>query len=74
MTTTNDTSLALLRAVCESPDDDTPRLVLADWLEENGEPERAEFIRIGVEIAMNRADDHDDDWKMRANLEHNTNL
>lgn len=26
--------LALLRAVCESPKDDTPRLVLCDWLEE----------------------------------------
>ena len=29
---------ALLRAVCENPDDDTPRLVFADWLDENGEP------------------------------------
>jgi uncharacterized protein (TIGR02996 family) len=29
---------ALLRAVCENPDDDTPRLVFADWLEEHGEP------------------------------------
>ena len=37
---------ALLRAVCENPDDDTPRLVFADWLDENGEPERAEFIRL----------------------------
>src|SRR5262249_34905741 len=32
------------------PDDDTPRLVLADWLEENGEPERAEFIRIQCQL------------------------
>jgi uncharacterized protein (TIGR02996 family) len=39
----------LLRAVCESPDDDTPRLVFADWLDENGEPERAEFIRVQIE-------------------------
>lgn len=38
----------LLRAVCENPDDDTPRLVFADWLDENGEPERAEFIRTQV--------------------------
>jgi uncharacterized protein (TIGR02996 family) len=42
---------ALLRAVCESPDDDTPRLVFADWLDEHGEPERAEFIRVQIELA-----------------------
>jgi uncharacterized protein (TIGR02996 family) len=34
-----------LRAIREDPDDDTVRLVYADWLTENGEPERAEFIR-----------------------------
>ena len=36
----------LLRTVIESPDDDAPRLVFADWVEEHGEPERAEFIRL----------------------------
>ncbi len=35
VTTTTDET-ALLRAVCESPMDDAPRLVYADWLEENG--------------------------------------
>jgi uncharacterized protein (TIGR02996 family) len=40
---------ALFRAVCEQPWEDTPRLVYADWLEENGRPERAEFIRIRCE-------------------------
>jgi uncharacterized protein (TIGR02996 family) len=30
-------------------DDDTPRLVYADWLEENGQDERAEFIRLQVQ-------------------------
>jgi len=39
---------ALLRAVCENPDDDTPRLVFADWLEEHGEEARAEFIRVQI--------------------------
>lgn len=29
--------LALLRAVLESPDDDAPRLVLADWHDEQGD-------------------------------------
>src|SRR5262245_58469116 len=37
---------ALLWAVIEALDDDAPRLVYADWLEERGEPERAEFIRV----------------------------
>ena len=32
-------------------DDDTPRLVYADWLDENGQPERAEFIRVQCELA-----------------------
>jgi uncharacterized protein (TIGR02996 family) len=40
---------ALLRAVCEFPDDDTPRLVFADWLQEHGEDARAEFIRLQIE-------------------------
>src|SRR5262245_46948004 len=41
---------ALLRAVCDNPDDDTPRLVFADWLQENGEEERAEFIRLQIKF------------------------
>src|SRR5437764_7748083 len=36
---------ALLAAIAANPDDDTPRLVFADWLEENGEPHWAGFIR-----------------------------
>lgn len=42
---------ALLRAVLERPDDDTPRLVYADYCEEHGDPERGEFIRVQVETA-----------------------
>lgn len=40
--------LALLAAICEHPDDDTPRLVFADYLEEIGEDARGEFIRLQV--------------------------
>ncbi len=36
---------AFLRAIFDAPDDDTPRLVYADFLEENGEEERAALIR-----------------------------
>jgi uncharacterized protein (TIGR02996 family) len=42
---------AFLEAIREHPDDDTHRLVYADWLEENGNPERAEFIRVQTELA-----------------------
>lgn len=36
---------ALLRAILAEPAEDTPRLVFADWLDEHGEPARAETIR-----------------------------
>ena len=40
-----------LRAICENPDDDAPRLIYADWLDENGDSERAEFIRLQIGIS-----------------------
>jgi uncharacterized protein (TIGR02996 family) len=46
-----DERVALMRAVCEHPDEDTPRLVFADWLQENGEPKYAEFVRLQVRHA-----------------------
>src|SRR5262249_21777680 len=36
---------AFVRAVREVPEEDGPRLVYADWLDEHGRHERAEFIR-----------------------------
>ena len=42
---------ALVRAICEFSDDDTPRLLYADFLEENGEVERAGFVRAQIELA-----------------------
>jgi uncharacterized protein (TIGR02996 family) len=38
----------LLRAVLENPAEDTVRLVFADWCDENGEGQLAEFIRCAV--------------------------
>src|SRR4051794_23075081 len=40
-----------LRAIVEDPEDDAPRLVYADWLDEHGDPARAEFIRVQVRLA-----------------------
>jgi uncharacterized protein (TIGR02996 family) len=39
------TQEALLAAVLANPEDDLPRLVYADWCDENGQGERAEHIR-----------------------------
>jgi uncharacterized protein (TIGR02996 family) len=41
---------ALFQTILEHPDDDAPRLVFADWLEEHGQAERAEFIRLQIEV------------------------
>jgi uncharacterized protein (TIGR02996 family) len=42
---------AFLQAIVENPDDDTPRLVYADWLDEHGDADHAEFIRLQVRLA-----------------------
>src|SRR5262249_46481415 len=41
----------LLQAIREAPDDDAPRLVYADWLDDHNEPQRAELIRVQCELA-----------------------
>lgn len=48
---------AFLRAIHANPDDDTPRLVYADWLAETGDPDRGEFIRVQCDLArLDQAD------------------
>jgi uncharacterized protein (TIGR02996 family) len=50
--TTHD--LAFLEDIALHPNDDTPRLIYADWLEDRAEPDdadRAEFIRVQIELA-----------------------
>ncbi|HEY1379134.1 MAG TPA: TIGR02996 domain-containing protein [Gemmataceae bacterium] len=37
---------AFLAAIAARPDDDLPRLVFADWLDEHGEADRAAFVRL----------------------------
>ena len=58
---------ALLKAIIAHPDEDTPRLVYADWLDENkpdkvpspaaGPSARAEFIRTQCRLAAGAYDD-----------------
>src|SRR4051812_10760162 len=47
----------LLAAIREQPDDDLARLAYADWLEENGEADRAEFVRGQIELLRLDEDD-----------------
>ena len=48
---------AFLEAIAEQPDDDAPRLVFADWLDDHGDHQRAELIRVQCELPRLRADD-----------------
>jgi len=56
MTTASSEMLALLNACRAAPADDTPRWILADWLEERGESDRAAFLRAQVELSHPTAD------------------
>lgn len=50
-TATSDTERALYAAIVAHPDEDTVRLEYADWLQEHGDENRAEFIRVQCELA-----------------------
>lgn len=64
-----DDERALLAAIIAHPDDDTPRLVYADWLDEHGDAARAEFIRVEVQIAHRDPDDEFDGGRRAALFE-----
>jgi uncharacterized protein (TIGR02996 family) len=49
-----------IAAIAAEPEDNLPRLVFADWLEENGLTERAELIRLACQFDPHR-DRFDDD-------------
>jgi uncharacterized protein (TIGR02996 family) len=65
---------AFLRAIAENPDDESCRLVFADWLEERGDS-RAEFLRLDCALRRmsGREADYDDVqahwWALRADLD-----
>jgi uncharacterized protein (TIGR02996 family) len=61
--------LALWAAIRANPLDDTPRLVYADWLQENGDEPRADFIRLQCQIAQ-LPNDHKTRRKVLPGLEH----
>src|SRR5262245_6887248 len=45
---------ALLAAIIAEPEEDTPRLVYADWLDEHDRPARAELIRVQISLARTK--------------------
>ena len=63
--------LAFLRDIKENPEDDVPRLILADWLEEHGDEHdaaRAELIRVQCDmVRRGPADPHRAALQQRAN-------
>ncbi|HJZ90961.1 MAG TPA: TIGR02996 domain-containing protein [Gemmataceae bacterium] len=48
---------AILETIRRNPDDDAPRLVYADWLDEHSESLTAEFIRAHIALARTLPDD-----------------
>lgn len=51
LTAAHPDATAFLRAICANPADDLPRLIYADFLDEHGQPERAEFIHVQCKLA-----------------------
>lgn len=47
----------LLDDILADPADNVARLLYADWCEDHGRPERAEFIRNGIELSHLPAED-----------------
>lgn len=45
-----DDRAAFISAICERPDDDLPRLLYADYLDDRGEHDYAEFVRVQCEL------------------------
>ena len=48
--------LLFLRNIADHPDDNLPRLIFADWLEEQGDP-RSELIRVQCRLQGMEEDD-----------------
>src|SRR4051812_7418936 len=63
---------ALFRAICEQPWEDTPRLMYADWLDENGDSRRAEFIRVQIALAKEPDESRRNELVTRAEQLHTT--
>ena len=59
---------AFLKSIIANPDDDLPRLVYADFLDETGDADRGEFIRVQCQLV--RTDEHDPQFRELEDREH----
>jgi uncharacterized protein (TIGR02996 family) len=48
---------AFLQDILDHPEDEAPQLIYADWLEDQGDTGRAEFLRLQAQLARMSADD-----------------
>lgn len=62
----SDEERGLLAAILETPDDDAPRLVYADWLQGHGDP-RGELIQLQCQLAAAPDDDRRRNIKIAEN-------
>jgi uncharacterized protein (TIGR02996 family) len=62
----SDEERGLLEAILETPDDDAPRLVYADWLQGRGDP-RGELIQLQCQLAAAPDDDRRRNIKIAEN-------
>lgn len=63
---TNPDENTLRQAIANAPDDDAPRLAYADWLQQQDQADRAEFIRVQCQLAKLPAwDEHRDALEIR---------
>jgi uncharacterized protein (TIGR02996 family) len=66
MSNQDEQNRAFLQAIRDEPEDDTHRLVYADWLQDHGDEVRAEFIRVQCELAwLSRKDARRPDLERR---------
>ena len=70
----NSDEQAFLDAIRAEPDDDTARLVYADWLTENGQSDRAELIRVDIEWARTPPNTESDERRRRVLLDRRAEL
>jgi uncharacterized protein (TIGR02996 family) len=59
---------ALLEAIFAAPDDDAPRLIYADWLDEHDEPAQAAWIRYQIDCFRDGIFDHPDHVRLFGEL------
>jgi uncharacterized protein (TIGR02996 family) len=50
-----------LADIVESPDDDVPRLIFADWLEDQGRTDQAELVRVQIQLARLSAKEEEEE-------------